>query len=59
MGNQDLSMTWKLLNLINISMRIIYIKFPPLILTKILLMINVINLLHKEATSKITIHPLK
>ena len=59
MGNQELSVIWKILKIIKILMRMIYLMLSPLMLVKIILTMKVINLLQKDDTSQITIHHLR
>ena len=59
MGNQYLSVIWKILNILNIFMSTLYLMLYPLILVKISLLTKVISLLRKDGGSQITIHPLQ
>ena len=59
MGNQEISVMWKILRMLYIFMSNLYLMPPPLILVKIVLMIKVTNLFCMEVTSQITIHPLQ
>ena len=57
-GNQDLSVICKILKILKILTRTLYLKFPPFILLKTILMTKVINILWKEGKIQIAIHPL-
>ena len=59
MGNQELYVVWKILNILNILMRTIYLALPPLIVVKIIMVMKVTNLLLKEVISQIAIHHLQ
>ena len=57
MGEQELSMMWKILNIMNILINNLYLMFSPLIMVKIILIIKVVNMLRKKVKSQIDIHP--
>ena len=59
MGNQDISVIWKILKILKILMRVLYLILPPLMLVKILLMSKVMDMLRKEGKSQITIYPIQ
>ena len=59
MVNQDLYGIWKILKILNILMRTLYLMVSPLIMVEILLMKKLMNLLRKEGTSQIIIPPLQ
>ena len=59
MGNQDLSVIWNILKMLNIFMRTLYLMLSPLIMVKIILMMKVMNLFCKEGTSQIMIRPVQ
>ena len=59
MGNQDLSLIWKILKMLKILMSTLYLILPPLMLVKNLIIMKAMNMLHKEGKSQITIHPLQ
>ena len=58
MGNQDISVIWKIMNIFKILMSTLYLMFLPLMLETFSLIMKVINLLRKEVTSQIMIHML-
>ena len=58
-GNQDISVLWKIWKILNIFMRVFYLMLYPLIMVKMLLAMKVSNMLHKYVTSQIMIHPLQ
>ena len=55
-GNQDLYLICKILNILNILISTLYLMFSPLILAKFSLIMKVMNLLQKEVTSQIMIY---
>ena len=59
MGNQDISLMWKIFNILKILMRYLYLVFSPLMLVKSLLVMKVTNMLQKEVKSQITVHALQ
>ena len=58
-GNQYLSVVWKILKILNILIRTLYMMLFPLILVKIILVTKVTNILLKGVTSKTTIHSFR
>ena len=59
MGNQEFYVIWNILKIQKFLMRVLYLILPPLILVMIILIRKVMNILRKEGTSKIKIHPLQ
>ena len=47
MGNQDISMIWNILKILNIWFRELYLMSPPLIIVEFTLMMKVMNILWK------------
>ena len=50
--NQNLSMMWKLLKVLGILIRTLYLVLSPFMLVKILLMMKVMNLFYLSPPSK-------
>ena len=58
MGDQDHYMIWKILKVLNILTRTLYLILSTLIIVKILLVTRLTNILLKEIKSQITIQPI-
>ena len=56
MGDQDLSVIWKILKILKILICTLYLMFSPMMLAKKFLIVKVMNLLWKEGKSQIMIH---
>ena len=59
MRNQDISVILKMLKIIKIFMRALYMMFSPLIMVINILLKKVMNLLRKDRTNEIKIHLLQ
>ena len=52
MVNQDLSVMWKILNILNILVRTIYLVLPPLVMGIMILITKVMNMLRSMVQVK-------